>query len=59
MEYAEGELKKNGIKVVEISIVAQFERLQRYYERMGYVLREKKMVPSLPFEVTYMVKEMV
>lgn len=56
MDYAETWLKKNQISRIELSIVAQFDRLQRYYERLGYIPRERKSFSSLPFEVLYMEK---
>lgn len=56
MEFAETWLKKNKVTRVELSIVAQYNGLQRYYERLGYFPREKKFFSSLPFEVLYMEK---
>lgn len=58
MGYAETRLKKNKITHVELSVVAQFNRLKRYYERLGYLPREKKVFSSLPFEVLFMEKEL-
>lgn len=43
-------------QTVSISIVACFERLQRYYESMGYISVAKQCYPSLPFEVLHMQK---
>lgn len=56
MDYAETRLKKNKVARVELSIAAQYEGLQRYYQRLGYVPREKKFFRSLPFEVLFMEK---
>jgi GNAT superfamily N-acetyltransferase len=43
-------------RIISISIAACFERLQRYYESMGYQCAEKKRYSSLPFEVLHMQK---
>jgi ribosomal protein S18 acetylase RimI-like enzyme/SAM-dependent methyltransferase len=56
MEYAEKRLVALGAAAVEISIVAKFQRLQAYYEQLGYLAVESKRVPSLPFELLYMRK---
>lgn len=58
MEYAEDKLSEQGTRVIEISIVAQFESLRLYYESMGYRVSESKMFPSLPFEVLFMERGM-
>lgn len=56
MQYAEMQLKSLGVKTVEGSIVAEFEKLKRFYEKQGYVPREKKLFKTLPFEVLFMEK---
>ncbi len=56
MEYAESRLVALGAAAVEISIVAKFQRLQAYYEQLGYSAVELKRVPSLPFELLTMRK---
>lgn len=56
MGAAETWLKNNKVTRIELSIVAQFDRLQRYYERLGYIPHERKTFSSLPFEVLFMVK---
>lgn len=56
MKEAEQSLQELGVARIEISIVAQFEKLQKYYERMGYKVLDRKTVAALPFEVTFMSK---
>lgn len=56
MTYAENTLAAAGARVVEISIVAKFRRLQDYYERLGYSVRILERASSLPFELAYMQK---
>lgn len=58
MEYAEAQLRDLGVKDIEISIVAEFEKLKRFYEKQGYAPREKKTFPTLPFEVLFMEKKL-
>jgi ribosomal protein S18 acetylase RimI-like enzyme len=56
MDDTEMKLKERGVTLVELSLVAQFEKLQRFYERLGYTAKEKKFVSSLPFEILFMEK---
>lgn len=56
MNAAEGQLALLGASTSEISIAAQFTRLEKYYKGLGYLPRDKKNVPSLPFPVLYMKK---
>lgn len=56
LEHAEKELFLRGCRTIHLAIVARFERLQRYYEDLGYHYFETKTFPSLPFEVMYVVK---
>lgn len=58
MSAAEEQLALLGASTSEISIAAQFTRLENYYQSLGYVLRDKKNVPSLPFPVLYMKKRL-
>ena len=51
MTRAEDQLTAAGAIVVKVSIVAQFRRLQSYYEDLGYSARDLTRVPSLPFEL--------
>lgn len=53
MDYTEMRLEEQGVKLIELSIVAKFEKLQRFYERLGYIPKDKKSFPSLPFEVLF------
>ena len=48
MEYAEDRLREQRARVIEISIVAQFENLRLYYESLGYSASESKRFPR-PF----------
>lgn len=59
MAYAEGMLADGAVQIVELSIVARFHRLQRYYELLGYTPGERKTFPSLPFEVLFMEKVLI
>ena len=56
MEYAEQRLTELGAHMSILAIVAQFEGLQRYYERLGYNPTHTKSYPQLPFEVLHMEK---
>jgi len=56
MGYAEMKLKERNVMLVELSIVAQFEKLQSYYEGLGYVPQIRKSFSGLPFEVLFMEK---
>jgi len=56
MDHALKRLKEQKVIFVELSIVAQFDSLREYYQRMGFLCREKKSFPHLPFEVLYMEK---
>lgn len=58
MNYAEQELLEIGVIRAEISIVARFERLQRYYERLGYDVFDRKTVAAFPFEILFMAKSL-
>ncbi|GAK40762.1 GNAT family N-acetyltransferase [Paenibacillus urinalis] len=56
LEKTETELFNSGCKVINLSIVASFDRLQKYYEQNGYQCNEKKRYPFLPFDVQYLSK---
>lgn len=56
MSYAENRLLVTGAEVVELSLVAQFHRLQTFYEALGYVPCEVRRVRSLPFNILVMRK---
>lgn len=58
MIHAEVQLKILGITLVELSIVARFDRLREYYRRLGYAPRELRSFPTLPFKVLFMEKEL-
>jgi len=58
MLHAETQLKVAGALVARLSIVAQFARLQAYYEQQGYAVIEIGRVSSLPFELTFMEKHL-
>jgi len=48
MSQAEQQLKQENIRYIELAIVAQFQGLQRYYERLGYMAKEKNFFPPYP-----------
>jgi ribosomal protein S18 acetylase RimI-like enzyme len=56
MGYAERYLLAEGAAVLEVAIVAQFNKLERYYEGLGYSKRDQRSVASLPFEVLFLAK---
>jgi GNAT superfamily N-acetyltransferase len=56
MDYAEEKLLQSGVEEIEISIVKKFEKLEKYYEDLGYKYVRDQSFPSLPFEVRFMVK---
>ncbi|HWP96975.1 MAG TPA: GNAT family N-acetyltransferase [Syntrophomonadaceae bacterium] len=58
MNHAEQGLQALGVSRAEISIVAQFEPLRRYYEDMGYQVFKWDTVSSLPFEIAFLVKSL-
>jgi len=58
MTHAEDQLTAAGAIVARVSIVAQFRRLQSYYEDLGYSARDLTRVPSLPFELLIMQTEL-
>lgn len=59
MTAAEHGLQLLGISKAEISLVSQFERLQNYYETMGYQVFDRKVLSALPFEISFMVKSLL
>lgn len=56
MKAAEDALGCAGVNTIEISIVAEFGRLQAYYESLGYVPTRKRRFSTLPFEVQFLEK---
>lgn len=56
IDHAENFLRASGVECIEISIVAEFTRLEEYYKSLGYITLEKKSVPSLPFMILCMEK---
>ena len=56
MSFAEDKLKESGVSIVEISIVKQFNKLQSFYESIGYKATRDKKYPFFPFEVRYLEK---
>ncbi|HEX3043833.1 MAG TPA: GNAT family N-acetyltransferase [Bacillota bacterium] len=57
MGSAEAKMKQLGVSIIELTIVADFIKLQQFYERLGYLPRETKTFPSVPFAVRFMEKE--
>ena len=56
VEVVERELSAEGVERIELSLVAQFGHLQRFYERLGYRAAEIRTYPDLPFEILDMQK---
>lgn len=56
MDFAEGELRKAGVKKIEISIVKDFVKLENYYISLGYSFVKDCKYDSLPFEVRFLEK---
>ena len=54
MRHAESRLQGQGVTLIEVSIVAGFEGLHRFYEGLGYAPQETKRFPGLPFDVRCM-----
>ena len=58
MVFAENGLRELGVRIVELAIVAQFEKLKNYYERLGYAVTKLKEFDSVPFDVLFMRKRL-
>lgn len=58
MRYAERRLVNAGATAARLSIVAQFTKLQAYYETLGYVGTVRTKVSGLPFELLFMEKQL-
>jgi predicted N-acetyltransferase YhbS len=58
MQHAEAQLYRQGARLVQISIVARFERLQAYHESLGYRAREIRRVATLPFDLLFLEKRL-
>ena len=56
MRYAEDKLVDLGAIELEVSIVASFDRLRKYYESLEYQPTGVKTFPSLPFKVLFLRK---
>jgi GNAT superfamily N-acetyltransferase len=56
LRHGENELKSKGCKSMHLSIVASFEKLRRYYEKLGYQSKDTVRYDFLPFEVLNMNK---
>ena len=59
MEYAEARLRELGVLEADIALVAEFEKLARFYCDIGYCAGDVKRFDSLPFEVLFMRKSLV
>jgi acetyl esterase/lipase/GNAT superfamily N-acetyltransferase len=57
MKSAEDRMLSLAVTRIELSIVADFKKLQRFYEKQGYNPGEIKTFSSLPFLVLFMEKE--
>jgi ribosomal protein S18 acetylase RimI-like enzyme len=54
---AEDRLRSLGATVIELSVAAPLEPIQEFYKRAGYTPFEKRRVPTLPFEIMFMRKQ--
>jgi ribosomal protein S18 acetylase RimI-like enzyme len=57
MDFAQKELKALGVEVVEIEIVAEFDKLRVFYLRQGYSPETTYSVASLPFKIQRLLKK--
>lgn len=48
------EARRQGLTRVELGTIAEHTELRRWYERLGFVVKETCRFEQLPFEVTYM-----
>ena len=58
MKHAEVYLKQCNVSKIKISMVAHFSKLQRYYEQMGYMVKDTRSIHSLPFNVMFLEKSL-
>lgn len=58
MAWAEAELAQRGLCLVRLAIVAQFDRLQAFYTRLGYRVVGEKRLPSSPHCYLFMEKRL-
>lgn len=49
--------KEQHIKTISLGIIASFDELKAWYEKLGFQEGETKHYPHLPFDVTYMTYE--
>lgn len=43
-----------AIQTISIGVISEHTELQRWYEKLGFIIGETKRFPHLPFSVTYM-----
>lgn len=43
-----------AIQTISIGVIGEHSELQRWYEKLGFIIGETKRFPHLPFSVTYM-----
>jgi diamine N-acetyltransferase len=51
--------REQGFRIVSIAIIANHDELKNWYQRLGFVERETKTFPHLPFLVAFMTCELV
>ncbi|OPZ16220.1 MAG: Acetyltransferase (GNAT) family protein [candidate division BRC1 bacterium ADurb.BinA364] len=58
MAFAEARMREAGMRIASLGIIAQFGKLQEYYERLGYRFRERKTFDDFAFECIIMAKSL-
>ncbi len=58
LRFAEARLQALKVNEIEIAIVAEFTKLQHFYERLGYQPRQVQTFSGLPFAVLIMTKRL-
>ena len=51
------EAKKLGLRRVEIGLISKHTELKEWYERLGFSVKNTAQFEHLPFEVTFMFKQ--
>ncbi len=54
VEHILSEARKSGADCVNIGIISEHTDLKGWYKRIGFVEKETKVFPHLPFKVTFM-----
>lgn len=59
VDHVFAEARTLGTKMVSIGIIAEDIGLKRWYRKRGFVEQETKAFPHLPFDVTFLVYELL